>query len=48
MDYPNDPDDGHEHDWTHADGIDTGTDADAYVCMRCGLVTAEDVEDDNR
>jgi len=42
MEYPNDPDDGHEHEWTDAEDIDTGTDANAIICIRCGLLTADE------
>jgi hypothetical protein len=41
-DYPNEPDDGHEHEWVEAEGVDTGTDADAIICVKCGLLSAED------
>jgi hypothetical protein len=38
--YPNEPEDGHNHVWEYAEGCDTGTDEDAYICSRCGLLTA--------
>jgi hypothetical protein len=44
--YPNDPDDGHEHDYEDAEGIDTGTDADAIVCKKCGELSAREPSDD--
>jgi hypothetical protein len=40
--YPNDPDDGHLHKWEFAEGVDTGTDADPYICIKCGTLTAFD------
>lgn len=41
-DYPNDPDDGHDHEWEPAEGIDTGTDFEASICIHCGMLSAED------
>ena len=32
MEYPKDPDDGHTHKWQFAEGMDTKTDADPYIC----------------
>jgi hypothetical protein len=44
--YPNEPDDGHECDFGPAEGVDTGTDADAVVCKLCGCLSALDLEDE--
>ncbi len=42
--YPNEPDDGHEHDWTDdADLPDTGTaDVVTVICTRCGMLSVAD------
>ena len=45
MEYPKDPDDGHTHKWQFAEGMDTKTDADPYICLKCGLVKVMDDED---
>lgn len=40
--YACDPEDGHDHRFEEADGIDTGTDKDATICVLCGTLSVED------
>lgn len=30
-----------DHEWIAAEGVDTGTDADAIMCAKCGYLTVE-------
>lgn len=41
-DFPNEPDDGHFHEFVDADGTETRTDSVAVICVHCGMLSAED------
>lgn len=45
MTYPRRPDDGHKHEFEDAEGCDPGTDANAVICVLCGLLSVEDAFD---
>ena len=45
-DYPNEVDDGHDHEMSAEDNLpDTGTDAVPVICLKCGLLSCEEIDE---